>query len=76
MLVLLIVIFNSRNDDIVKGGENIIVDAFPTVEDFRTKHPQHFHTLTTIPGTFQRIWKHRYISSCTVALNPAHPLVQ
>ena len=50
----------SRNDDQVEGGENVIVDAFPVVEEFRKTHPQHFTTLTQIPGTFQRIWKHGY----------------
>ena len=46
-----------RNDECVVGGENIMIDAFPVIEEFRVKHRQHFDTLTTIPGTFQRIWK-------------------
>lgn len=62
MLVLMFVSsFNKfthhRNDDCVQGGENVLLDAFPVVEEFKTRHPQHFKTLTRIPSTFQRIWK-------------------
>lgn len=34
-----------------------MLDAVPVIEEFRVKHKKHFDTLTTIPGTFQRIWK-------------------
>ena len=45
----------SRNDSCIEGGESIMLDMFPVVEELRTKHPEHFEVLTQIPATFQRI---------------------
>ena len=42
-----------RND--VIGGESLLLDTFPVLEEMRIKHPDEFHTLTRIPATFQRI---------------------
>ena len=33
-----------RNDECVVGGENIMLDAFPVIEEFQVKHKQHFDT--------------------------------
>ena len=38
-----------RFDECVTGGESILLDAYPVVEEFRRTHPKHFDTLTRIP---------------------------
>ena len=49
------VVILSRNDSSIEGGESIMLDIFPVVEELRAKHPKHFEVLTRIPATFQRI---------------------
>ncbi len=31
----------------------MLLDMLPVVEDLRRKWPEHFHTLTRVPATFQ-----------------------
>lgn len=50
-----------RNDDCVEGGESVLLDILPVVEDMRRKFPQHFTTLTRVPATFERIHINRKI---------------
>ena len=51
----------SRNDDCVEGGESVLLDLLPVVEEMRRKFPQHFTTLTRVPATFERILPKRYV---------------
>ena len=44
-----------RFDSCVEGGESILLDAFPVVEELRAKHPEPFDVLTRVPATIQRI---------------------
>lgn len=37
-----------RNDDCIVGGETILLDAYPIVEELRTKYPKHFKVLTNV----------------------------
>lgn len=41
-----------RNDDCVEGGDGILQDTHSILEEFRTKHPQHYATLVRVPATF------------------------
>lgn len=45
--------------DLVEGGESTIIDAWKTALLFREYHPGHFHTLSTIPASFQKIHSRR-----------------
>ena len=58
------VFFFSRNDDCVEGGESVLLDILPVVEDMRRKFPQHFTTLTRVPATFERIHINRCAWLC------------
>ena len=49
------VIFIFRFDECVEGGESILLDAYPVVEEMRRKHPKQFDTLTKIPAIFEKI---------------------
>ena len=40
-----------RFDDCVEGGESIIIDTYPIIEEFRIKHPKQFDVLTRVPYT-------------------------
>lgn len=44
-----------RNDDCVEGGENILLDLYPIVQELRKTYPHHFDTLTRVPVRFQKI---------------------
>ncbi len=44
--------FVCRNDESVEGGVTVLLDLHPILEELRTKHPQHFATLTRVPATF------------------------
>ena len=37
------------------GGESLLVDSYPVLEELRAKHPEEFYTLTRVPTTFQRV---------------------
>ncbi len=37
------------------GGENLFLDSFEAAEEFRTKRPEMFETLSKIPATFQKV---------------------
>ena len=50
-----------RFDPCVNGGESILLDAYPVLEELRQKHPEHFATLARVPATFQKIHYERYI---------------
>ena len=40
-----------RFDDCVEGGESVVVDTYPVLEEMRKKHPNEFNTLTRVPYT-------------------------
>lgn len=44
-----------RNDDMVVGGESLLLDAYPVLEEMRTQYPKEFDILTKIPATFQKV---------------------
>ena len=44
-----------RFDECVTGGESVFVDAWHVAEMLRATYPEHFHTLTRVPATFQKI---------------------
>ena len=44
-----------RNDSCVEGGESVMLDSYPVVEELRANHPKLFDTLTMVPATFDRI---------------------
>lgn len=44
-----------RADSCVEGGESIMLDTLPVVEQLKQEHPHHFHTLTRVPATFQKM---------------------
>lgn len=39
----------------VKGGESTLVDGFALCEALRDRYPEEFHSLCTIPATFQKV---------------------
>ena len=39
----------------MEGGENILLDLYPIVQELRKAHPHHFDTLTKVPAQFQKI---------------------
>ena len=45
----------------MNGGESILLDAYPVMEELRQKHPEHFATLARVPATFQKVHYERYI---------------
>lgn len=51
-----------RNDECVKGGESVMLDAFFMAEQLRSEHPDHFKTLTRVPATFQKIHYDRLVN--------------
>ena len=38
-----------RFDECVEGGESIIVDTYPVLQELRQKHPKQFEVLTRVP---------------------------
>ncbi|XP_065882710.1 gamma-butyrobetaine dioxygenase-like isoform X2 [Dysidea avara] len=44
-----------RYDYSVIGGESLLLDCYPILEDLRNNYPEQFHTLTRVPATFQSI---------------------
>ena len=44
-----------RFDECVEGGENMLLDTYPVLEEMRRTHPKQFDTLARIPVTFQRL---------------------
>jgi alpha-ketoglutarate-dependent taurine dioxygenase len=42
-------------DSTVEGGESMYLDGFAAAKEFRKRHPDEFHSLTTIPATFQKV---------------------
>ena len=50
-----------RFDPCVNGGESILLDTYPVLEELRQKHPEHFATLARVPATFQKVHYERYI---------------
>ena len=43
-----------RFDECIEGGETLVLDTFPVLEELREKHPKQFEILSTIPASFQR----------------------
>ncbi|KAL8598303.1 hypothetical protein ACOMHN_035253 [Nucella lapillus] len=62
-------------DACVTGGESLIVDMFKVASEFQQAHPTHFHALTSIPATFQKIHYGRYPSPLTRLLSPLTSLL-
>ncbi|OQV25307.1 putative gamma-butyrobetaine dioxygenase [Hypsibius exemplaris] len=44
-----------RFDDMVKGGESVLVDGFFAAEELRRVRPEYFRLLSTVPVTFEKI---------------------
>ena len=44
-----------RFDECVEGGESILVDSYPVLEELRQKHPKQFEVLTRLPYTVHRV---------------------
>ena len=44
-----------RFDDCVTGGESVLLDSLPVLEELKRKYPTYFDTLVSIPATFQKI---------------------
>ncbi|CBY09584.1 unnamed protein product [Oikopleura dioica] len=44
-----------RNDEVVEGGESILIDAFEVAEHLKKHYPDEFETLSTVPVRFQKI---------------------
>lgn len=59
-----------RNDKQVVGGESLFLDAFLAASQFRQKHPEHFHVLTKVPATFQKIHFKREWPVCMIYKRP------
>lgn len=45
----------ARFDECVEGGESVMLDTLPVLNEMRSKHPKLFQTLTQVPVTFQRV---------------------
>ena len=41
--------YNNRFDECVEGGESIVVDTYPVIEELREKYPKQFEVLTRVP---------------------------
>lgn len=50
----------------MEGGESVVLDLFPVVEELRDKFPEHFQTLVRVPAVFQKIHYDRYVCQSTV----------
>ena len=65
-------IYLCRADSCVEGGESIMLDTLPVVEQLKQEHPHHFHTLTRVPATFQKMhfdrYRRKYIEVVEVSL--------
>ena len=48
-------VHSCRFDECVEGGETILLDSYPVLEELRTSYPKHFDTLSSVPVTFQRL---------------------
>ncbi|XP_065882702.1 gamma-butyrobetaine dioxygenase-like isoform X2 [Dysidea avara] len=44
-----------RNDNSIIGGESLLLDTYPVLEELRNNYPEQFHILTRVPATFQKI---------------------
>ena len=44
-----------RNDEVVEGGESILIDAFEVAHHLKKHFPEEFETLSTVPVKFQKI---------------------
>ena len=44
-----------RFDECIEGGESILVDSYPVLEELRKKHPKQFEVLTQVPYTVYRV---------------------
>lgn len=42
-------------DEVIEGGESLLVDGFYVAEKFKKQYPEYFDTLTKIPVTFQKL---------------------
>ena len=49
------VIMYTRFDECVEGGESLLLDSYPVLEELRRTHPTQFDTLARVPVTFQRL---------------------
>ena len=50
-----------RFDECIEGGESILLDAYPVVEEMRKTHPKQFEILTRVPATFQKVHYERLL---------------
>jgi len=61
-----------RNDDSIIGGESLLLDSYPIVEELRKNYPEQFNTLTRIPATFQKIHYKRLVTSIGTVVHCGH----
>lgn len=54
-------------DDSVDGGETVLLDLFPVLEELRERFPKLFQTLAEVPATFQKIHHDRCSSHLTAS---------
>ena len=49
VIMAVICSLSCRFDYCVEGGESVLVDTYPVVEELRRKHPKQFEVLTRVP---------------------------
>ena len=74
-MVSLVLVFITcfRFDECVEGGESILLDTYPVVEEMRRKYPKQFDTLTRVPATFETIPSDRSVTCIPISLTCAQP---
>ena len=53
--IYLLLQYICRFDKCVEGGESILLDTYPIVEELRRKHPKQFDTLTRVSVPVKRL---------------------
>ena len=62
-----------RYDECVEGGESILLDSLPLLEQLREDCPKHFATLTRVPATFQNTaYSQRYVHMYVYDARPSN----
>ena len=52
--VILVMVWVARFKGNVEGGETLVADVVPVLEELREKYPKQFDILCTLPASFQR----------------------
>ena len=61
----------TRNDNSIIGGESLLLDTYPVLEELRNNYPEQFHILTRVPATFQKIHYKRLVTT-RIIVNHGH----